>query len=249
MNGPKPRPPSSASAPVVARRDEPQRPNSPPRVPARLPCRAAWQARKPHPQMALHVVSSWLAAACRPIPRTAPSPANRSGSCPAFTQGTAIGRTNHSGLSFYLDANCVNAKQRVDALNQLEHLKDRGIVTLMYSKSAHAEAAFRNTKREEKAADFSWTELNASGENDEVRQAIERILFPEGATSQNEQNDVLAAYHAERLRWPLITTDGKSKAQPHGILGRSSELKAIGVEVLTPEMAIGRVKSRLSSAA
>ena len=55
-------------------------------------------------------------------------------------------------------------------------------------------------------------------------------------------NDVDAVYHAERLGWPLITMDGNSRSQPGGILGHRDELNAIGIEVVTPQQAVARVR-------
>lgn len=153
----------------------------------------------------------------------------------------------HLELCFFLDANCVNARQRVQALNELEQWRERGAITLIYSNTTHAEAAFGNPRREEKVSDFTWTELNESGENPEVHRAIEAILYPVGPKNQNEKNDVLAVYQAERLRWPLITLDGASKSQPGGILGRAAMLAKLGVEVLTPEQALSRVKARVEN--
>jgi hypothetical protein len=151
---------------------------------------------------------------------------------------------------FYLDANCVNARQLHAVLNELETLRARGQVTLIYADVTYLEAAHASSARTAKASGYSYTKVDPVwGENEATKQAIEAVLFPEGATNQNQRNDVLAVYHAERLHWPLITMDGASRSQPGGILGRTAQLAAIGIEVITPEQALERVRSYLSDAA
>lgn len=155
-------------------------------------------------------------------------------------------RTRHTGLSFFLDANCVDARQRVDALNALERYRDEGYITLMYSDVAYDEAAHGSAARAEKVFDYSYTVSNPDGvENPEVLEQIKRILFPQGSVSPNEDNDARIVYDAERLGWPLIMRDGASKTQPRGILGCAAELAAIGIEVITPETALARVNAML----
>lgn len=148
-------------------------------------------------------------------------------------------------LCFYLDANCVNAKQLNEHLNELEQWRDDGFITLIYSEPAFNEAGFRNTRRAEKAAGFSYTSIaHEFEENSGMKLAITEVLFPDGLKHQNQLNDVLAVWHAERLQWPLITMDGASRTQPGGILGRVAELGALGVEVITPAKAVLRVRAQ-----
>jgi len=144
-------------------------------------------------------------------------------------------------LRFFLDANCVNARQRNEHLNALEQLRMLGKIVLMYSDAAHGEAGFNSQLRRMKAAGFSYTMLDPEwGHNQDTYQRIAFILFPSGPASPNEWNDVKAVYHAERLQWPLITMDGSSRTQPGGILGRAVKLAAIGIEVITPAEALRR---------
>lgn len=153
-------------------------------------------------------------------------------------------------LKFYLDANCVNARQRNEALNALERARAHGQVTLVYSDVAHCEASVGGAARSHKAATYSYTRFEPLCEgNEDTKAAIEEVLFPGGAKSENERNDVLAVYHAERLHWPLVTMDGASKTQPGGILGRSAELAQLGIEVITPECAYARVRAAFDGAA
>ena len=153
-------------------------------------------------------------------------------------------------LCFYLDANCVNARQLNEHLNALEQWRDDGLVTLIYSEPAFNEAGFRNTRRAEKAGGYSYTSIEQEfEENPGMMSAITEVLFPDGLKLQNHRNDVLAVCHAERLQWPLITMDGASRTQPGGILGRVAELRVLGVEVITPAEAVVRVRAQREHAA
>jgi len=152
----------------------------------------------------------------------------------------------HQHPCFFLDANCINARQKIDALNELEILRNQGRITLVLSESAHREASFGNILRESKASDFSYT-LSRKIENSHTWQAIENILFPNGAKTQNQQNDIMAVYHAERIGWPLITMDGDSRTQPGGILGNAENLSKIGITVIRPEAALVMANQMLNS--
>ena len=150
-------------------------------------------------------------------------------------------------LCFFLDANCVNARQQNDALNVLERWRDQEIVTLIYAEITKIEASYGDEVRKDKADEFTCVQVNETGDNPEVREAISKIVFPKGPRNQNQMNDVDAVYHAERLRWPLVTMDGNSRSQPGGILGHCAELNAMGIEVLAPQQAVSRVRFELKS--
>lgn len=150
-------------------------------------------------------------------------------------------------LCFFLDANCVNARQQNDALNVLERWRDQEIVTLIYAEITKIEASYGDEVRKDKADEFTCVQVNETGDNPEVREAISKIVFPKGPKNQNQMNDVDAVYHAERLRWPLVTMDGNSRSQPGGILGHCDELNAMGIEVLAPQQAVSRVRFELKS--
>jgi hypothetical protein len=174
----------------------------------------------------------------------------RSGGLPPAVAALKGRPHDHRSPRFYLDANCVNAGQLHAVLNELESLRKLGHVTLIYADVTYREAACASTARMAKASGYSHTKIDPVwGENENTKEAIEAILFPGGANNQNQRNDVLAVYQAERLHWPLITMDGASKSQPGGILGRTGELAAIGLEVLTPEQALERVRVYLSDTA
>lgn len=159
-------------------------------------------------------------------------------------------RRNQPQFKFFLDANCINARQQNPTLNELENFRAEGFVTLVFTEATHREAGIGKQERTDKAAGFSYTKFEPFCDgNEHTKLAIEFILFPAGAKTDNHRNDVLAVYHAERLRWPLVTMDGASKKQPGGILGRAAELATLGIEVISPECALARVRAACSGAA
>lgn len=85
---------------------------------------------------------------------------------------------------------------------------------------------------------------NTASENNDLL-AIERILFPSGALTTNQRNDVDIVFNAAKYRRILITADGGSKRQPGGILGNRKALAALGVQILTAEEAVPLVQQRI----
>jgi hypothetical protein len=75
---------------------------------------------------------------------------------------------------------------------------------------------------------------------------IERVLWPEGARSANERNDVEVVAEAAKYAATLVTADGRSKTQPLGILGHREELaRAVGVKILSPDEAVDFVREKI----
>jgi hypothetical protein len=70
---------------------------------------------------------------------------------------------------------------------------------------------------------------------------IEAILFPGGASTQGERNDVDIVFNAKKYGCVLVTNDGASRSQPGGILGNRQRLEALGVQILTDEEAVACV--------
>ena len=76
--------------------------------------------------------------------------------------------------------------------------------------------------------------------------AIERAVFPGGAASQSQRNDVDIVFNALKYGATLITNDGGSKRQPGGILGNRDRLADLGVRVMTPPEAVRLVRQRIA---
>ncbi len=152
-------------------------------------------------------------------------------------------------ISFLVDTNCVNARQKLTAMNQLEMWAEREIITLLTAKTAQSEmAAGNNADRKQKAYSFIFTMSAISGRDEQLQlHRIEEALFPGGARNPNERIDIDIVFNAWKHMRPLITNDGGSKSQPGGILGNRTKLAGIGVQVVTPEEAVMHVQEALQA--
>jgi len=148
------------------------------------------------------------------------------------------------GRCFWLDTNRINASGRLPNVTQLERWRDDGVITLELSEVAQTEAmAGGNPQRSLKAlTHVTWgTTVDA-----ELAQRIETILFPNGARNQNKRNDVLMVAMAMNCNACLVTADGASRTQPHGILGSRAALASLGVQVMTDDEAVAHVRDRIA---
>ncbi|SEM10093.1 hypothetical protein SAMN05518845_11669 [Variovorax sp. YR750] len=151
---------------------------------------------------------------------------------------------------FQLDANLINAKQKLEAVNQLETWRDNGVICLVMSGIAHTEAQAGGgtgaEARRKKAASHIFT-INEAGEaeEDDAYSKVEAILWGK-ATNDNQANDVEVVCEAIKWHAILITNDGGSNSQPGGILGNSKRLsEELGLQVLRPEEAVEFIRNKI----
>jgi hypothetical protein len=151
-------------------------------------------------------------------------------------------------LFFQIDTNRINARQQLPSMNQLEKWKADGVIKMDMSAPAFHEAlAGGSGLRSAKTITYMFADPAITTSQEELRRnAIERILFPAGARSQNEQNDVSVVFTADKYRRILVTNDGGSRKQPDGILGNVNALAALGIEVLSDIAAVGRVREAIA---
>lgn len=150
----------------------------------------------------------------------------------------------HICRTFHVDANRVNARLCLSNMNKLEKWHKEGVITVEISEVAQSEAAAGdNPMRKSKAYEYVFTETLASTSGEKKRlQEIEGILFPAGAQSENERNDVWIVFNAIKYEAILITNDGDSKRQPGGMLGNREGLKRLGAKILNDEEAVQLVR-------
>jgi hypothetical protein len=152
---------------------------------------------------------------------------------------------------FHLDANLINAKQKLEAVNKLERWRDDDVICLAMAGVAHAEAqagaGVNAEARKSKAALHIFT-INDAGEakEDDTYARVERILWDE-ATDDNQANDVEVVCEAIKWHAILVTNDGGSKSQPGGILGNREKLyQYFGVLIYRPEEAVQFIRSKVA---
>lgn len=143
---------------------------------------------------------------------------------------------------YQLDANRINARQKDPFINQLEKWHRNKVIFLEMALPAFEEAGRGSSTRSEKADEYTFISTNDSiGGEDEYRRKIEKILFPNGAKDQNERNDVLILFTAQRAGATLVTNDGGSGRQRGGMLGNSKALADMGIRVLSAQSAVAEI--------
>jgi hypothetical protein len=111
-------------------------------------------------------------------------------------------RTRFVHLAFHIDTNRINARQKLPAMNQLEEWKRNRVILLGMSETAFREAwSGNNRTRTAKTSGFMFSQPDIGDDHWEGRRAeIERVLFPAGVRTQNQQNDVLVVFTADKHR-------------------------------------------------
>jgi len=144
-------------------------------------------------------------------------------------------------LTFQIDTNRINSRGRLENMNKLNMWHDRRLIRVLMSDVSHEEArAGGDPRRAEKALEYPFSETMADTPAERCRlAAIEQILFPSGARTQNERNDVKIAFNAGKYGAVLVTADGD-------LLDRRSELGGLGIQVLTDEEAVALVEQRIA---
>ena len=150
---------------------------------------------------------------------------------------------------FQIDTNRINSRGHLENMNTLEKWRKDGVILMEMSEVAQKECVVdRNPKRVEKTLGYIFSEtLAETTEEQELLTRIERILFPEGAKTQNERNDVEIVFNAKKYGSILVTADGGSKSQPGGILGHKEELAGLGIQVMSDEEAVQHVRGFIAA--
>ena len=128
-------------------------------------------------------------------------------------------------------------------MNQLEKWRQDRIIEIDMPETAQAEAARGGGARASKAYTyiFSMTMAGTPAEFEMIRR-IERVIFPDGVSTQSDHNDVDIVFNAYKYGCILVTNDGGSRRQPGGILGNRNALGELGIEILTDEEAVRLVR-------
>ena len=146
---------------------------------------------------------------------------------------------------FQIDTNRINARGGLEHMNQLEEWHENGVIHIQMAEPSLGEAFKGNNKaRKAKAASYLYSITYADTREEQVVLSnIEQILFPNGATDQNQRNDVEIVFNAQKYSRILVTNDGGSKTQPGGILGNAARLRdAVGVSIITDSQAVEIVR-------
>ena len=121
---------------------------------------------------------------------------------------------------FHIDANLINARQRLPAVNQLEKWFSDGVILIDMSGTARTEAKAGNDGQRDRKANRH------------------------GAQTDSQRNDVKIVAGAAKYQAILVTADGASKSQPGGILGNRDKLKG-RVRIVSPDEAVTLVREKI----
>jgi hypothetical protein len=145
----------------------------------------------------------------------------------------------------HIDANLINAKQKLAPVNQLERWYRDGVILINMASTAHTEAKAGNSPlREAKANQQIFTASEPAGSRDATYKQVEAALFEGGAQNDNQRNDVAIVCEAIKYNTILVTGDGGSKAQPGGILGNREKLKDL-LQIMSPDEAVAFVREKI----
>ena len=133
-------------------------------------------------------------------------------------------------------------------MNQLEEWHKNDVIDIAMPIKAFEEAisggnAHRNLKARSYGRAIVTPRMQAKYEC--YHQKIENLLFPLGAQTEGERNDVKIVLNAGYYRAILVTNDGDSKSQPNGILGNREELARLGIRVMRDSEAVELVKEKI----
>jgi len=145
----------------------------------------------------------------------------------------------------HIDTNLINARQKLDAVNQLERWRDEDVVLINMSGTAYGEAkSGRDARRVRKANQQIFSMTRPAGASDPIFKKIEEVLFPSGTKNENQRSDVQIVCEAVKYAAILVTGDGASKSQPGGILGNRDKLQDL-LRIVSPEEAVELVREKI----
>jgi hypothetical protein len=128
-------------------------------------------------------------------------------------------------------------------MNTLEKWHKDKVISIKMAQSAQDEAAHGNSVRAKKAHGYIFTETKChTPKEKQIYKNIESVLFPNGASIQSERSDIEIVFNAWKYGCILVTNDGGSRRQPGGILGNRDKLLRLGIEVLTDEEVVAKIK-------
>lgn len=149
---------------------------------------------------------------------------------------------------FHIDTNMINARGKLETMNQIEKWAEKDLILVNMSGVSFNEAqAGGNLARTKKALShiFTMTDDNINPD-DPLYRKIEKSIFPMGAKTTNECNDIKIVYDAAYNQAILVTRDGGSRKQPGGILGNRNKLKDI-VKILSDSEAVEFIQNEINA--
>ena len=96
---------------------------------------------------------------------------------------------------YLIDANCINARQKEEAINKLEELYAEGKISLTMPEIAYFEAKFGSLLRQKKSVDYHFEGVVDQEQRFEYKYAqIENIVFPNGEKNKKMMSKFWCIY-------------------------------------------------------
>lgn len=141
----------------------------------------------------------------------------------------------------HLDANRINARQRLNPVNQLEKWHDDELIELFMSETAHDEAREGgNAVRTRKALSYiySISMANTPGEQGAIKQ-IEQVLAEGEVLDANTKRDAEIVFNAAKYSAILATADKR-------ILRNRETLRDLGARIMTDEEVVADIRTKIA---
>ena len=149
---------------------------------------------------------------------------------------------------FHIDTNLINARGKLDEMNQIEKWAEDDVILVNMSEVSFSEAQQgNNAARTKKTLNHIFTLIeNQLDESDQTYKNVASILFPDGIKNENQSNDVKIICHASHYQAILISNDGGSKSQPGGILGNANALRDVAT-IMSPAEAVSFIQNKIKA--
>lgn len=145
---------------------------------------------------------------------------------------------------FHIDANCINAKQKLVSMNQIEQWADDGVILINMPNISYQEALAGNSDERTRKANAQIYTLTDIDQETPLFLRVRKALFPDGELTPNRMNDIRIVCDAVHFHAILITRDGNSKSQPGGILGNRDKLRDI-VQIMSDGEAVAFIREKI----
>lgn len=146
---------------------------------------------------------------------------------------------------FHIDTNCINARQKLDSMNQIERWAANGVILINMPNTSYNEARSGNNVERTQKADTHVYTLTSVDQDTTIFHRIKNAIFPDDSElNQNQINDIKIICDAVHWKAILVTRDGNSRSQPGGILGNRHKLQDI-VRIMSDEEAVEFIRKKI----
>jgi hypothetical protein len=170
------------------------------------------------------------------------------GKNPSNDVGRTVREARFVHRGFQIDANRINARRGELYMNRLERWAADGVIEMIMSETAAAEAARGGPLQSLKAMSYVQSQTLATTDHEAgMLKKIEASIFPKGADTIDKLRDVEIVFNASKYSRTLVTKDGGSKRQPGGILGAREMLAQLGITVMSDEDACAHIEGLIAA--